>query len=227
MAAEGIVLAIALATAAAPASTTPPPDVTPPSAAAPAMAALPIAASQPAPASLASAGTIVIIELPQAVSSKTQKAGDTFPIRLASAVTAGAVVLIPAGTMGVGEIVDAAPSGALGRPAKLVLAARYLEHDGVRTPLRAMKLGAVGKDKSDEVMAIAFVPYVGILGAFLHGGEIEIPAGTYASAKLAAAVPAPSTSAPAPAPAPDTTVAATAIAPPPTDKKPATTGVGP
>jgi hypothetical protein len=215
MAPKGIIPVIALAIAGAllaagPAVSSADPAPTTPPAPAPPTAPPPVPVTNP---SAAPAGTLLVIELGQTISSKTQHPGDMFPIRLVSAVTAGGVVLIPVGTMGVGEIVDAAPSGALGRPAKLVLAARYLEHDGVKTPLKAMKLGAAGQDKTGEVMALSFVPYVGILGAFIHGGEIEIPAGTYASAKLAAEVAAPHPAASPPAAA--------------SDKKPTATGVGP
>jgi len=142
-------------------------------------------------------GTLVLIELAEPVSSRTIKRGDMFKIRLAAPVKLGDRTVIPAGVSGMGQVVDAAPSGTLGRPAKLLLAARYLDVDGTQVRLRAMQLGRVGTDETGVVLATSFIPYVGFLGAFLHGGEIEIPAGTPASAKLAADVPAaPPTAAP-------------------------------
>ena len=54
-----------------------------------------------------------------------------------------------------------------------------------------MQLGRVGTDETGVAFAASFVPYAGILSVFIHGGEIEIPAGTMARAKLGADVPAP------------------------------------
>jgi len=212
MATKGIIPVVALAIAGALLAAGPAAFAADPATTTPAGPAPPVPVINP---SAAPAGTLLVIELGQTISSTTQHPGDIFPIRLVSAVTAGGVVLIPVGTMGVGEIVDAAPSGMLGRPAKLVLAARYLELDGVKTPLKAMKLGAAGQDKTGEVWALSFVPYVGLLSAFIRGGEIEIPAGTYASAKLAAEVAAPHPT------------ASPSAAPSAADKNPTATGVGP
>jgi hypothetical protein len=108
-----------------------------------------------------------------------------FAIRLASPVAVGAQVILPAGATGKGQVVDAAAAGPLGRPAKLLLAARYLEVDGVRLPLRGFSLGSAGVDNTNVVMAASFVPYVGILAGFMKGGEIVIPAGALGQAKIA------------------------------------------
>ena len=138
-----------------------------------------------------------MIELAEPVSSRTINRGDMFKIRLSTPVMLGDRTVIPAGVSGMGQVVDAAPSNTLGRPAKLLLAARYLDVDGTHVPLRAMQLGRVGTDETGVAFAASFVPYAGILSVFIHGGEIEIPAGTMARAKLGADVPAPSATAPA------------------------------
>jgi hypothetical protein len=52
--------------------------------------------------------------------------------------------------------------------------------------LRALRLVAAGADKANTVLALSMVPYVGILAGFIKGGEVEIPAGTHALAKLGA-----------------------------------------
>jgi hypothetical protein len=146
------------------------------------------AQTTPAPATVASthlAGVVVEVELAEGVSSKTHKRGDTFAIRLVSPVTVDGRT-IPAGTTGVGQVVDAASSGPLGRPAKLLLAARYLEVDGRQVPLHAFHLGGAGKDQSNAILAASVIPVAGLLAGFIHGGEIEIPAGTHGQAKLAA-----------------------------------------
>ncbi|HET6969718.1 MAG TPA: hypothetical protein VFH92_01225 [Phenylobacterium sp.] len=134
----------------------------------------------------------------QPLSSKTLKQGDMFDLRLAAPIVTGGQVLAPSGAPGKGQVIDAAAAGPLGRPAKLVLAARYLEVNGVRTPLRGFHLGSAGADNSNTVMAASFVPYVGIFAGFMKGGEIIIPAGSLGQAKLGAEFP-PATSTPGPA----------------------------
>ncbi len=173
-------------------------------------------AGVPAPA-IVPAGTKVVVEIAVPVSTTTVKRGDTFAIRLVSAITFNDRVIVPAGANGVGQVVDAAPSGALGRPAKLLLAARYIEFNGAHLALHGMRLGAAGEDQTATIAAAtAFVPYVGILTLFMHGGEIDIPAGTLAEAKLAVDLPAGSVTEPAPTSASaamPTTVATVATAP--------------
>lgn len=139
----------------------------------------------PTPATMIAPGSPVIVELVEPVSSRSHKRGDRFAIRLAAPVTLDGKVVLPTGTTGIGEVVDAGSAGMLGKPAKLVLAARYLNLDGRHVPLRTLRLGAVGKDNTNSVMVGSFVPYAGLLAIFIRGGEIEIPAGALAQAKLA------------------------------------------
>jgi len=154
----------------------------------------------PPAAAAVPAGSPVFVELAQPVSSRTAKPGDMFPIRLVTPINLDGRLLVAAGAMGEGQVVDAGRTGALGRPAKLVLAARYIKTDSMRIDLRAFRLGAAGRDNSNTIMVASFVPYVGLLAVFMQGGEIEVPAGTVGQAKLAADLPAP-VSAVAPSPA--------------------------
>jgi len=171
-------------------------------------AAQPAAPPPPAPAAPMSApravgGQPVILEVAEAVSSKVHKRGDMFALRLVSPIVVGDQVLIPAGASGRGQVIDAASAGPLGRPAKLILAARYLEVNGAQVPLRAFHLGSAGADNSNTVMAASFVPYIGIFAGFMKGGEIIIPAGALGQAKLGAdypAIPAAPPAAPAATP---------------------------
>src|SRR5579871_1667624 len=174
-------------------------------------------ASAPEPARTAGAvvpaGTRVIVEIVNPLSSKTIKRGDMFAIRLAAPITFEGRVVVPAGAEGQGQVVDAAPSHALGTPAKLLLAARYIGVDGTHVPLHGMAFGSTGQDQSMTVLAASFVPYVGVLAMFMHGGEVEIPAGSLAAAKLSADLPVP---APAADGAVEQTTAQAAAAPTPT-----------
>lgn len=179
----------------------------PASEAPPAATPIPAEVAPPAPAApRVAAGAQVIVELVDAVSSRSVKQGDMFPIRLASPITLDGRVVVPAGALGEGQVVDAGKAGALGRPAKLVLAARYVKVDGVRIDLRGFRVGAAGRDNSNAIMVASFVPYVGMLALFAKGGEIDVPAGTLGQAKLVAdlsvAAPTPAPEIPAPPAAP-------------------------
>jgi hypothetical protein len=129
------------------------------------------------------AGTVIELELAEPVSSRIGKHGDRFAFRLHAPVLLDGVVVLPAGTPGVGEIVHADRARGGGKPGELILAARYLELGDVHLPLRGMKLGLAGKDNSNRTMAVAIA--LGPIAHFIHGGEIEIPVGTVAQAKLA------------------------------------------
>jgi hypothetical protein len=150
------------------------------------------------------AGALVDIELIDAVSSRHQKPGDKFALRLAAPIMVDGKVLLPAGAAGFGEVIDADPPGFGGRPGKLVLAARYVEQGGVRVPLRAFKLGMAGKDNTNVSMAVGVA--IGIVGILVEGGDAEYPAGTRANAKVAA----------------DMTVAPASGSVPPPDTQPST-----
>jgi hypothetical protein len=213
-------LALALATAAgcaatgaAAQSTSAPADVASAAAAASAAPVQPTAAEHKV-----TAGTLVEIEIAEPVSSKTHKAGDTFAIRLAEPVTFDGRVIVPAGTPGRGQVIDSGKPGIGGKPAKLVLAARYLEVDGKQLPLRAFKFGGAGVDRSNTAAALSAVPYAGVFGILVTGGQIEIAPGARGIAKLAQDVPV-SDAAPAqaavPAAIPASTPAPASAAPTP------------
>jgi len=139
-------------------------------------------------------GTPVRLEIMEPLSSKTQKEGDQFKIRLAQPVSVHGQVVLTAGDVGVGEVVDVAPAGFTGRGGKLVLAARYIDQQGVRVRLMAFKLGGSGVSHEDSslvvstVGAVAVGPLGVIPGVLIKGGQIDIPAGAEATAKLSSAI---------------------------------------
>lgn len=144
-------------------------------------------------------GTVVELETVDPLSSKTNRRGDKFAIRLIGALVIDGVEVIPAGTMGVGEVTTVAPAGLGGKAGEMMVLARFLNVDGVQVPLRGFKLGARGRDNATVAM---FIPYGA--GIFLTGGNVEIPAGTDAQAKVAREIMLP----PAPLPAAETAPAA-------------------
>jgi hypothetical protein len=107
----------------------PPPAVAP--AAVPAEAATPPASSTPTPppvpANIIPAGTIVTLVITEPLSSGKSRSGDHFGLKLAEPIVVGGVVLLPAGAVGLGEVIDAKPANIGGRPGRLVLAARFLD----------------------------------------------------------------------------------------------------
>jgi hypothetical protein len=148
----------------------------------------PTPTAQPAATPHVPAGSVVDIEVTEVISSKVHKIGDKFALRLAYPILLDGKVVVPTG---VGQVIDAARAGALGRPAKLLLAARYLDFNGAQIKLRTLQLGRVGVDNTGAIMAMSFVPYVGLVSMFMHGGEIEVPVGTRAQAKLVADLDVP------------------------------------
>lgn len=135
------------------------------------------------------AGSVVELALTKSVGSKLSKRGDRFGIRLAQDLKLNGVVVLPAGSEGEGEVIHAAPGKMGGGPGELLLAARFLDNNGVRVPLKALKMGSAGKDNVDNAVIVGMI--AGPFALFVQGGEVLIPAGTLANAKLAADLPAP------------------------------------
>ncbi|HEX4196342.1 MAG TPA: hypothetical protein VHZ26_02780 [Caulobacteraceae bacterium] len=144
------------------------------------------------------AGTVVEIELTDAVSSETAKRGDKFGLKLAEPIVLGDRVVVPAGAPGMGEVVFAQPAHLMGAAGKLVLAARYVDFRGQRLALHAFRLGAGGENR--ETVTFVADLLVGPVSILIPGGGVEFPVGTRANAKLAADVvladPPPPTAAP-------------------------------
>ena len=128
-------------------------------------------------------GTPVDLELVDPLSSKVQKRGDTFHIKLSTALMVDGKLLLPAGVEGMGEIIDAKPAGGGGAPGKMLVAARYLNWNGTTIPLRGTKLGGAGRNNTQSAMAAGFV--AGPFAMFVHGGNLGYPVGTHLQAKLA------------------------------------------
>jgi hypothetical protein len=129
------------------------------------------------------ANTAVVLETQQALSSLTLKHGDLFALRLAEPVLIDGVQVLPAGTSGVGQVVHAERARAAGKAGELLLAARYLEHNGRRIALRSFRLGANGVDRTKATLGVAVA--LGVAAFLVRGGNIEIPAQTRAQALTA------------------------------------------
>jgi hypothetical protein len=132
------------------------------------------------------AGTKVELEFVETLSSKINTTGQTFALRLRDPIVIDGQIVVPAGALGGGEVIDAGRSGMGGRSGKLILSGRFLEYQGQRVRIRGLQSVLAGDDRSrTAVNTVILVPYVGFLGGFIQGGDIEVPSGTRAQAQLA------------------------------------------
>lgn len=130
------------------------------------------------------AGTLIEIRIDTPINSRDVKSGDWYSLSLSQPIMLGDQTVIPAGAPGRGQVVHAAKSSWGGKAGELILAARYIEHDGHRIDLRGMKLGGVGK--SNETLAMAASMAATPLAFAINGKNADVPEGTLATAKLVA-----------------------------------------
>jgi hypothetical protein len=143
------------------------------------------------------ARTPVEIEIVETVNSKTSHSRDNFAFRLAEPLSVDGRVVAPAGTPGVGEVVHAARARAGGKAGELILAARYLDLNGTRVPLRSLRYGRstgadnIGAVTVGNIVAAAVLPAAAVIGYLIAGGEVNIPAGTRVNAQTSAEINLP------------------------------------
>jgi len=157
-------------------------------------AAVTAPAADPAPAAPTiriPPGMTVQVEITDALSSRTSQRGDTFALRLVEPIVLNSEVVVPAGAVGGGEVIDAQRSGIGGRQGQLIVAGRFLEINGQQVRLRGMQILGSGEDRSGTSTGVSMIPYVGVVGIFVQGGEIEFQPGVRASARLATEVLVP------------------------------------
>lgn len=135
--------------------------------------------------------TEIEIEILEPLGSKLSTSLDTFKLRLAAPIMIDGIELVPAGTMGAGEVVHAKKAGGMGVAGELVLAARYLDIGDRRVRLRSMKLA--GNEAESRIAAANAIGTAGaatalpvaLIGFLVKGGQIDVPEGTIATAKIA------------------------------------------
>lgn len=152
-----------------------------------------------APASIRiPADTIVEVELTEPLSSRSSQQEQTFGLRLVSPIVIDGREIVPAGANGGGEVIDAHPSAFGGRQGRLIVSGRFIEINGERARIRGMQITRVGEDRGNTALAVSMIPYAGVAGIFVHGGEVDIPAGARGTARLAVDVDVPLSALPAP-----------------------------
>jgi hypothetical protein len=93
------------------------------------------------------AGTALTVRLAQQLSSKDNKAGDSFTATLAQAVVADGKTLIPEGTTVSGKVAEAVPSGRFAGGAVLHLTLDSITLNGHQQPIQTSSFVEVGKGK--------------------------------------------------------------------------------
>jgi hypothetical protein len=73
----------------------------------------------------------------------------------------------------------------MGKAGELTLAARYIELNGKRIPLKRLRYGPTSGRGADAAAAIA-TAMIGVPGMLIAGGNIDIQAGARANAVVAA-----------------------------------------
>ncbi len=134
-------------------------------------------------------GTLIRVRTVSALGSQTNHRGDVFELELAEPLVVDGIEVAPIGARGLGEVLDAGRSGWGGRPGKLILAARSLEVRGRQVRIRSLQLISNGENRSNSALAASVVmgaaaPIGGFAGFLVTGGEIQIPEGTLASARI-------------------------------------------
>ena len=120
------------------------------------------------------ANTLISLRFTETVGSDVSKPGTFFHMKVTDDVDVDDAVLIPAGSVAVGEVIDSQPARAFGKAGKLIVSARY-----VLVGERQIKLHAtLGNAGQSVVVAALFVP-------FIHGKQADIPADTVVVAKTA------------------------------------------
>jgi hypothetical protein len=136
-----------------------------------------------------SAMTPVAIAIVEPLNSKTSIIGQFFDIRLVKPIMIDGQIIVPSGTMGKGEVIHAAKARAAGKAGELIIAARYLDYQGTRLPLRSLKYDAdtTGRNNVGTAAAVGIAVATPLI-LIITGGQVDIPAGMPAIAKLASDV---------------------------------------
>lgn len=137
------------------------------------------------------AGTLIQVEITEPLSSRTSQVGQTFGLRLVEPITIDGAIIVDVGAQGGGEVIDAHRSGMGGRQGKLIVSGRYIEIGGQHARIRGMQILAAGEDNTREAVNTAIIVGGAVgatIGLMIQGGEIDIPAGMRAEARIATEV---------------------------------------
>ena len=132
------------------------------------------------------AGTLVPIRFLSTLSSKNNKAGETFNFQIAENIFIENKLVIPANFAGVGEIVDAKKATILSRPGKLEIEFKSISAlDGTSLNL---VIGEKAQEKNERIIVAVGAGILGLIilsnpiglvfGALIPGKDVKIEEGT-------------------------------------------------
>lgn len=144
----------------------------------------------PAPASSAQAsqmtyfpmGTPLTLTTRTQLSTKDNKPGDRFYLEVAEDLSYQGQVVVPAGSVAVGEVARVQRNGHFGKKGKLGVRLLYVE-----TPNGPVRISGQAGDEgtSGTATSIATIAFVSPLGFLIHGTSAQLPADTVVQAYLA------------------------------------------
>lgn len=139
---------------------------------------------------LLAAGTEIHLRLLEPVASHTHKRGDRFKLEVAEPVTVDqSVIIVPAGSPAIGEVVHAAKPGMSGKAGELILVARFLRVGEHEVKLRSF---VAGNGDNRLALATGLGMALGLPALFVVGKNLVLPADTNVYAKVSADTPLPS-----------------------------------
>ena len=126
-------------------------------------------------------GMPVRLQFATAVSSKDARVGDPIALTLAHDLRVGGVLVAPKGTAATGTVLMVDKQSILGRPGVLQFRVDQLALPGSSLPLRGFE-EMDGADRQNKAIHWSVIPAA---GAFVRGGDAEIPAGMAVTAYVA------------------------------------------
>lgn len=115
-----------------------------------------------------SANAAVPLRFVTTISSGTHTRGQQFDLEVTDDINVNGVIVIPAGSIALGEVVHADRARGLGKAGELILAARHVKVGERQIKLRS-QLSMTGQDKT--MQAAFLVPWI-------KGKNLEVPAET-------------------------------------------------
>lgn len=131
--------------------------------------------------------TDVLLRLNSQITSRDQRAGDTFSMTVVQDVSVNGRVVIPAGTRAMGQVTWRTGRGGFGKSGKLEIAMRYLELNGRRIPLTGFYRQEGEGNTAATVGAVVAAGVIG--GLVVHGRTARIAEGHEFTAHTVDAIP--------------------------------------
>lgn len=126
-------------------------------------------------------GTPIPLVFTTAVDSKGKEIGDRLPVVLAQNLVIDGVLLADKSEPVLATVMVADPPASSGRPGMLSFTVRSISIAGKTVPLSGFE-ALEGQPRTKAYNSVAWIPWVGIGGALIHGHDAEIPRGAVLTA---------------------------------------------